>query len=219
MPCGPGAPVDRRWVANVFKSWHFTTKKIHWRSPNKYTLSNILHYAGFISWFPTIPFNRLKFGDEAHFVRGGNFCLFVCPFVVLKSLISLCLVPDLRRKKGVAPAGRIVEVVDNKENRKLAYSITLVGIFLFSFTVLMLVHAQVTDLTRPSGYYVSEPRQDSNSAEDFLFFFVELILVGVLVRGDFFIVDNSPVHFSEEIAAAIQAIEVASGVRLRFTVD
>ena len=60
---------------------------------------------------------------------------------------------------------------------------------------------------------MSTPRLDSNSALDFLFFFVELILVGVLVPGDFFVVDNSPVHYSEEIAAALEAIEAASGVR------
>ena len=67
-------------------------------------------------------------------------------------------------------------------------------------------------MTRPNGYYVSTPRLDSNSALDFLFFFVELVLMGVLVPGDFFIVDNSPVHYSEETATALEAVEAASGV-------
>ena len=122
---------------------------------------------------------------------------------------------DLRRAKAVAPAGRIVEVVDNKENRKLSYSITLVGIFFdrSQFTVHRSPDSQVTDLTRPNGFYVSTPRQNSNSAEDFLLFFIELIVTGVLVRGDFFIVDNAPIHYSEEIAAALDAIETVSGVR------
>ena len=46
-----------------------------------------------------------------------------------------------------------------------------------------------------------------------MLFFIELIVTGVLVRGDFFIVDNAPIHYSEEIAAALDAIETVSGVR------
>ena len=133
MSCGAGAPVDRRWVAQVFKSWQFTFKNMHWRSPNKYTYSNIVNYAGFIRWFPTIPFHRLKFGDEAHFVKGGKRSLSFMPVVAraVTALPGMC--SDLRRKRGVAPAGRIVEIVDNKENRKLAYSITLVSAFSWLF--------------------------------------------------------------------------------------
>lgn len=73
----------------------------------------------------------------------------------------------------------------------------------------------MTDLSRPSGYYVSEPRLNSNTAADFFAFVLELILGDVLVPGDYFVVDNAPVHFSEEFAPILDQLEAASGVRAR----
>jgi len=148
-----GAPVNEGWVRRVFKKWRFTSKNIKWRSPSKFTYSNIL--------------------DEARFERG-----------------------DLRRQKGFAVAGRGIAMEDRAENPKISYTVTL-----------------VTDPSHPAGFVVSEPRLESNTAADFLEFVVVLILRGVLVRGDFFIVDNASIHFSEEIEPALEAVLDVSGVR------
>lgn len=71
---------------------------------------------------------------------------------------------------------------------------------------------QVTDLTNPDGFVVSEPRLESNSAEDFLEFVMLLLLRGVLRAGDYLICDNAPIHFSEDIESALEAVLEASQV-------
>jgi hypothetical protein len=68
------APVNVGWVRRVFKRWRYTQKNIRWRSPDKYTASNIINYAAYCDWFTAAPLARCKFLDEAHFVRGGQFC-------------------------------------------------------------------------------------------------------------------------------------------------
>jgi hypothetical protein len=71
---------------------------------------------------------------------------------------------------------------------------------------------QVTDLTNPDGFVVSEPRLESNSAEDFLEFVMLLLLRGVFRAGDYVICDNAPIHYSEDIEAALEAVLEASQV-------
>lgn len=71
---------------------------------------------------------------------------------------------------------------------------------------------QVTDLTHPDGFVVSEPRMDSNSADDFLEVVMLLLLRGVLRAGDFLICDNAPIHFSDDIEAALEAVLAVSQV-------
>ena len=66
--------------------------------------------------------------------------------------------------------------------------------------------------TRLTGFYVSTPCQNSNSAVDFLQFVVELLVSEVLVPGDFFVVDNSPVHYAIYIAAALDEVLALNGV-------
>lgn len=71
---------------------------------------------------------------------------------------------------------------------------------------------QVCDLTLPTGFYVSQPREASNTAFDFLAFVVELIAQGVLSPGDVFVCDNASVHWSEEIAELMDDILDAAQV-------
>jgi transposase len=71
-------------------------------------------------------------------------------------------------------------------------------------------------LTRDPPFYVSDLREGSNTAEDFLAFVLHLIMIGVLVAGDVFVVDNASVHYAMEIRdRLIQALEQAH-VRLLF---
>jgi hypothetical protein len=74
---------------------------------------------------------------------------------------------------------------------------------------------QLTDLTNPAGFIVSEPRLASNSAQDFLDFVVLLITSAVLLPGDYLIVDNAPIHFSEDIEEDLERVLDVSQVRLR----
>jgi hypothetical protein len=72
----------------------------------------------------------------------------------------------------------------------------------------------VTDLNNPAGFVVSEPRFESNSATDFLDFVLLLVVEGVLVPGDFLVVDNAPIHFSEDIEDDLERVLAISQVGL-----
>jgi len=67
-----GVPINTGWVKRVFARWRFTCKKVHWRSPNKYSNANILFYIGFSTWLPHIDPRRIKFADESSFMRRGK---------------------------------------------------------------------------------------------------------------------------------------------------
>lgn len=90
-------PVNVGWVRRVFKRWRFTFKNVRWRSPDKYSISNILNYAAYCDWFTTTILSRCKFLDEAHFQRGGakscllwlcSCCACVCRFAQAARLRS-----------------------------------------------------------------------------------------------------------------------------------
>lgn len=67
-------------------------------------------------------------------------------------------------------------------------------------------------MSRRNGFYCSVPRESSNTASDFLIFIAHCIRVGVLRPGDVLVMDNSTVHWSQEISLLLDAIFEAAEV-------
>jgi hypothetical protein len=57
---------------------------------------------------------------------------------------------------------------------------------------------------------LSTPREESNTAEDFLEFVYSVIQAGALVAGDLFIVDNASIHFAMETMDELGEVFVVS---------
>jgi len=74
----------------------------------------------------------------------------------------------------------------------------------------------MTTLNNPNGFILSIPRIQSNTAFDFLLFLCDLVRLGELVAGDVLVLDNAPVHYSADIAPAVDLLVAAAGVRLLF---
>ena len=73
---------------------------------------------------------------------------------------------------------------------------------------------QLTSLSLPDGFWVSDARVESNIANDFLDVIVQLLKGGILTSGDILICDNATVHNSREIAEMLTLLLDAAGVRL-----
>lgn len=101
-----------------------------------------------------------------------------------------------------------------RQDHNNTYSVTLVCT---TRATTLSVCLQVTDLTRSSGWFASDPRVESNTAEDFCSFLVHLIMVGVLRPGDVLIADNASVHTSEDIIDLVsRVLRVANVNRVLF---
>ena len=75
---------------------------------------------------------------------------------------------------------------------------------------------QLVGVCLPLGYWLSVPRVEANSGLDFLEVVVSMLENGVLVDGDFLVLDNAKIHFSEDIQDILNPLLVLSGVRLVF---
>ena len=71
----------------------------------------------------------------------------------------------------------------------------------------------MTSLTSPDGLVMSLPRTSSNTAWDFLLFLCDS---AALVMNDVLVLDNASIHYSSDIAVPLNALLLASGVRLLF---
>jgi len=54
----------------------------------------------------------------------------------------------------------------------------------------------VTSLAHANPLFLSIPRKESNSAQDFLDFVYSVIAEGALAAGDIFVLDNASVHWA-----------------------
>jgi transposase len=63
-----GVPLRPNFIKRIFSSWGWTWKKPAIQQLLKYTPHNIRYYAEWVTLIAHIPFSRLKFCDEAHFV-------------------------------------------------------------------------------------------------------------------------------------------------------
>jgi transposase len=96
-----GIEADRHFVARIFRSWGWS-----WRKPNhiqirKFTPENVQRYTFWVALVPFLPWQHLKFLDEAHFVS-----------------------KDLYRRNVVGPRGFKLYMVQTAE-LNLSYSLTL----------------------------------------------------------------------------------------------
>jgi hypothetical protein len=99
---GLGLPIDRKWVARVFKSWKYNTKNVKYKNILKFHINNIAYYVIYVTMIRTLPFLRLKYLDEARFVS-----------------------KKLKRHRGVAAAGRELHGLIDPQDVALSYSVTL----------------------------------------------------------------------------------------------
>jgi len=56
------------YVSRIFKSWRWSYRIPERKQLLKYTKANILYYGTYITSIYNIPWERLKFVDEAHFI-------------------------------------------------------------------------------------------------------------------------------------------------------
>ena len=66
--------INMRYVQRLFCAWHWTRKKPVRHQINKYKLKNILYYYDFLWGIKDIPWIKLKFLDECHFVSKDSYC-------------------------------------------------------------------------------------------------------------------------------------------------
>jgi hypothetical protein len=63
-----GFDCQAQFIAHIFRRWGWTWKKPIRRQIEKYSHHNILNYLDFLWGVNELPFERIKFLDEAHFV-------------------------------------------------------------------------------------------------------------------------------------------------------
>ena len=74
----------------------------------------------------------------------------------------------------------------------------------------------MTSLTHPNGFVVSTPRIDTNTAETFFMYVIDLISNSDLVSGDILIVDNASIHYGADIRDALDALLGFCNIELIF---
>jgi len=153
---------SKSWVSNVISALGKSFKIACYKSKLKYTKENIIRYLNYVSGMndllQTIPIHKLKFLDESHFVSRS-----------------------LYRRKGVAPKGKRLIVVNN--TKPLDYS--------FSLTMMTTLDHDIP--------IIGSLREKSNNQFDFIHFICESIQGGFLKKGDYLVMDNASVHSGQEI--------------------
>ena len=75
-----GFPVSTRYIDRLLKTWNWTKKKSIQHQINKYSIGNIEKYYDFLNGVRDIPWYKLKFLDESHFVSKKCYRTYVwCP--------------------------------------------------------------------------------------------------------------------------------------------
>jgi len=96
-----GWTINRMYVSRLFKKWRWSYKTPERKQILKYTKENISYYGTYITTAYCIPWDRLKFMDEGHFVS-----------------------KDLHRKRAIGPKGtRSHTVVQDGLNKSLSLTI------------------------------------------------------------------------------------------------
>jgi transposase len=192
--------LNEDWVSRHLGLMGFSLKDIQHKHIAKLTVANIIYYAHYTSAVIFIPRLRLKFADEAHFNSLGMHCMhcfYVFLFVSCFHGMCASFCTECQRVKGFSELGRRLSVFNRQGTDDWRYSITI-----------------TTDLTLPDGVYISNPRVSSNTAVDFLLYVIELLQAGVLVAGDYFIVDNASIHVAAEISNILSLLLDLHQVRL-----
>lgn len=74
----------------------------------------------------------------------------------------------------------------------------------------------MTSLSHADPIFLSVPRKESNTAQDFLDFVYSIVESGALCEGDIFLCDNASVHWARETADELSALLDVANVRLVF---
>lgn len=175
------------------------------RRPLRHVFFCFVACSAYLLHITSIPWSHLKFLDEASFDPTCMCVRFL--FASCDSTVGLfwlvvgteMIFIVLRRAAGYAEKGRRLVVARDSFPVGETYSITI-----------------LTTLHTPTGFFISQPRTQSNNAYDFLLFICELLRMGYLVAGDVLVLDNAPIHYSNAIAPAIDALMTAFGCRLLF---
>ena len=83
---GPAPRVSESYVRRVFWSWGFIWKKRVPVQSHKFTDENLQRYANYLIWVAQQPLERLKFGDEVHFVPRGALALIQCVHLIFSAV-------------------------------------------------------------------------------------------------------------------------------------
>jgi len=151
------------------------------------------------SWKRNYYTNANKF-SRANMQYYPTYCaaVAVLPFAIVHFLDESHFYPKSMIERGWGPAGQ-----------RQRYSARFSSDPNFSLTV-------VTDLRSPEGYFVSEPRESSNTAVDFLLFVAGLIENQVVRAGDVLIADNAKIHFAREVSGFLTRLLDRIHARLIF---
>lgn len=191
--------VSRRWVARVFKSWRWSWKVPTVVQLHKFTPENIQRYLNYIVFVAGIPLRRLKFADEIHFVSRGTLSPFALPpFLSSPSILILHNMLDLSAAKVLGPVGQRVHVLSRHW---------------------LNVRVHVTFFTNLGGEtfpFAATAIYENNTGETFRDAVFDALDNGVLVDGDYFIIDGAAVHFAADTFDEITERLRAAGVHRLF---
>lgn len=70
---------NRMFFSRLFKSWRWSFKRPQAKQTHKYSIPNIIHYVEFLLFARTVPWEKLKFLDEAHFISKGTYLPYSFP--------------------------------------------------------------------------------------------------------------------------------------------
>lgn len=121
---------------------------------------------------------------------------------------------ELVRKGGWAPKGSLLQALRHHLPGVKSYSVSLVIRNLLCFSS-YLTSGDQFEPTRGLLHFHASRRRSIRRLEQrhrFLLFVVELIVVGVLLPGDVYILDNASIHWCEEIVDPLDAILEAAQV-------
>jgi hypothetical protein len=116
--------------------------------------------------------------------------------LLIRSVLPLCAALKLRY--GYAPGGQRL-IVRGNAVEQVTYTVTI-----------------TTSLSGTGGIALSEFRESTNTAGDWLLYVEALCLSGFLVSGDYFICDNAAIHSAMDIADTLDELLTRYNVRLVF---
>jgi hypothetical protein len=203
-----GFDVNKDFVRRTFKRHGVSVKKAQFKHILRFTVANMRYYARWMLFVKgAIDWRRLKFADETSCESKGERRVASerCADFVLSGLMI---------GRGYAEQGRALHVAIQRQQ----------------FSSPTLTVTCLTNVTVPSGTFISNPHVGTNTADEWLKFVTDCIGNGVrciaccadsdsccsqmLVAGDLLVVDNARIHIARDIAAPLSAALLAAGVRM-----
>lgn len=177
------------WLSEEFKRWGWSFTKPDYRQIHKYTKENIQYYCTYLYNIQNIAWDKIKFADESHFDSRGMI------FLLNKRLFNLKL--DLRKIRALSPIGENTQVLVKGPISK-RYTMTL-----------------LTTLSHHIPVVISF-RDTSNTSTAFFEYVQYLVEQNYLQNGDYFVIDNAPVHKAEDMLGDLLDLLEENGIQLIF---